>query len=128
MPEDALLYRQIHPSWVSPQEGTQSRAFHPTAKDGDQISVYDGSSLSPQESYEHYTQVLELQSAGVVGISCAEVEDQGIRIQPDPLPDFPSHTLLDFSGLASNSQKRLAARNLNNKAIERGWLYRPPTP
>ena len=126
MAEDALLYRQIHPDWIFPPgEETQSRAFRPTAKDGDFISVYNGSNLSPEESYRHYTEVLELQSAGVLGISFAEVQSLGIPIKPDPQPDHPSHTLLDFSGLATNAKKRLAARDLNAKALQRGWLYQP---
>ena len=128
MPESDLLYRQVPRGEISTEGNPQSQTFLPTKKDQDNLSMYDGSQLSPEESYQHYTEVLKLQSAGVVGISCAEAEALGIRIQPDPQPDFPSHTLLDFSNLTTNSKKREAARELKNKAIERGWLYRPPTP
>ena len=125
MAEDALLYRQIHPDWISPTEETQSRAFLPTAKDGDFLSVYNSKGLNPEESYRHYTEVLELPSAGVLGLSFAEVQNLGIPIKPDPQPDHPSHTLLDFSGFPSRKDKREAARELNKKANQHGWLYQP---
>ena len=125
MAEDDLLYRQIHPDWISTEGEPQSRAFLPFPKDGDKLSVYDGNYLSPEESHDHYTQVLDYESAGVVGLSRAEVQALNIPIQPDPSEDFPSHTLLDFSIFPSKKEKRQAARKLKEKANERKWLYQP---
>jgi len=44
--------------------------------------------------------------------------------QPDPLPDFPAHAVIDF-GKASINECRKLAKRLRAFAVARGCLYSP---
>ena len=119
----ARLYRQVHPGWV--REGRiTSQVFHPTPKDRGFLSVYDGDQITAAESWQHYTEVLGLMSAGVVAVTPAECSQHQIGVVPDPRDLFPEHTLLDFTGLTGN-QVRRAARHLGRAANNRGWQFGP---
>jgi hypothetical protein len=86
------------------------------------MSVYDGDQIRPSDAYQHYTQVLKKRSHSVWGLSCAEVEAEGIHGKPDPLQDFPSHSIIDFTGKTDKESRRIAKR-LKMLAIARGCLY-----
>lgn len=123
-----LLLRQVHPSFV--QEGRiTSQAFRPTPKDQKKLSTNRESLISPQEAYELHTEQKKLYSAGVWGITVAEVLENGeLKIQEDPIKDpviDDSHCLIDFSQISSESQIKSVGSKLSEKARNRGSLYRP---
>ena len=119
MSPGTLLLRQIHPAFVEHGRPT-SQAFRPTPKDNGELSVYDGDLISAEKSWMHYTERLELQSAGVLAVTVAECRTLELNVRPDPEP-FREHAVIVFA----ESGQRGKAKLLKKKAIERGWLYKP---
>jgi hypothetical protein len=107
--EDELLYRQVHPSFI--RDGRpSSQAFRPTRKDEGKLSVSRSTLTSPRQSFELFTNVMELKSAGVWGMTVGECNAESLSVRSDPLvappakaPD-PSHAVVDFSTVTSNGQ------------------------
>lgn len=124
MNDSTLLLRQIHPGFL--QNGRpSSQAFRPTPKDEQRLSVYDGDKISPSDAWEHYSNILCLESFGVMAVSVPECSDLELPVLPDPKP-FPEHVLIDFSAHGKSAiEKR--AKQLKVKAEARGWLYRTAT-
>lgn len=113
------LLRQVHPAWVQ-QGRITSQVFRPTPKDEGKLSVYDGDLISAEKAWEHYTQRLELRSAGVVAVTEGECRDLGLPVLSDP-KTFREHVLIDFSALPDKEVKR-KAQSLKTTAMARGWL------
>ena len=126
MNSDTLLYRMVSPSFM--KDGLViSPAFKPTRKDNGRLSVYDGDQISAREAYEHYTSPppgLGQRAVGALAITVAECESLNLAVSSDPLPGFPEHAAIDFTGLSGNRSK-LTAGELNDFANARGWQYRP---
>lgn len=120
-----LLLRQIHPSFVQAGFAT-SQAFRPTPKDESKLSVYDGDQIVAEASWIHYTTKLQLASAGTVAVSVAECEAENLAARPEPLPSFPEHAVIDFTGL-TEGQCRTKSKKLQAKAQTRGWLHQART-
>ena len=118
--EEKLPHRQVHPSWVHDGEPS-SQTFRPTGKDQHKLSVYDGKQISAEGSHAHYTGLLKLLSAGVLSVSCGEVESAGLAWKVDGIP-FPAHGHVDFGNLNAHQQKAKASV-LKAKAWSRGWTY-----
>ena len=114
------LLRQIHPSFVQNGKVT-SQAFHPTPKDENKLSVYDGDQITCEDSWNHYINDLELVSVGTQIILHYECTEKDLTIIPDP-EAFKEHVLIDFSGF-SNGQKKSKSKFLRNAAEKRGWCY-----
>ena len=123
MNDATLLYRQVNPLWVIDGE-VNSQTFMPTRKDDGRLSAYDGDRITPAASWQHFTGVLGYNSAGVVAVTVAECHMQGLSVNPDPLPEHPTHTTIDFDGLSRNRRERIADR-LKRDANARGWQFRP---
>lgn len=123
MKPETLLLRQVHPDFI-PEAQLTSQAFMPFPKDKGKLSVYDGDQISPQDSYKHYTEILGNKAAGVWGVTCAEVSTVGLASAPDPLENFPSHAVVDFTALPEKSFRKLAKR-LKSAAVARGCLHAP---
>lgn len=126
MRDETVVLRQIHPmlvqcGHVSDQAFITSQAFTPTKKDMGKLSVYNGDKFSPDTAFEHYTDELKLESAGVVGVSVFECKSEGRPVVEDNEP-FDGHAYIDYTGL-SNGDTRKVAKVLRNYAVERGWLY-----
>ena len=125
----ALLLRQIHPSFVSPDGRVSSRVFDPLRSGGDQgrerrvLSVYDGSLISAESAFQHYTQELGRNSYGVLAVDEDECGSVGIAVERDAA-GFPEHVSLNFSGLSRRSITD-AAKRLLAAAMVRGWQYGP---
>jgi len=117
------LFRQVHPDFIRDGQ-LSSQAFMPFPKDEGKLSVYDGDQISASESYRHYTESMCLKSAGAWGITCAEATAVGLTSAPDPLADFPSHAVIDFTAQPEKSFRKLA-KKLKAFAIARGCLYMP---
>lgn len=125
MDERTLLYRQVHPSFVQ-QGHITSQVFTPTPKDGNRLSVYDGDLIAAEAAWRHYTAELGQRSVGVTAVTVAECAGEGLPAVADA-DAFPEHVLIDFSGL-TRSQIRNAAKQLQEFAEARGWLYPPGGP
>ena len=110
-----LLHRQVNPGWIQDGEFS-SQTFKPTPKDENKLSVYDGKQMDAADSFEHYTTVQKLDSAGVASVSTIEVEAVALKWGIDGTP-FPQHGQIDFAGLSGNQAKA--------KARARGWSYQP---
>lgn len=121
MSPETILLRQVHPLFI-PEGQLTSQAFVPFPKDDGKPSVYDGDQISAADSHKHYTTVLQLQSHSVWGVKCAEVTSVGLSSAPDPLENFPSHSIIDFNGHAEKTQRKLA-KKLKAFALERGCLH-----
>ena len=123
MDDHILLYRQIHPKWVT--DGLpETTAFKPSVKDAGRLSFYDGNAIGPDEAYRHYTDTLGFESEGIAAVTVGECEEVGILVYQSPKMNFPGHVTADFTGLSGNKVQR-AARALKIKAISRGWIIRP---
>ena len=83
--------------------------------------MYDGDQMTPQQAYTHYTQLLMLNSVGVMAVTVAECEQQQLPVLPDPVL-FPEHVLVDFRAF-SNSEIKTKAKHLTQAARLRGWQY-----
>lgn len=116
------LLRQVHPNFI-PDGQLSSQAFIPFPKDNGKVSVYDGDRITAAESYHHYTEVLRYESDSVWGITCEEVASVELNSAADPLKDFPSHAVIDFTTHAETNFRKLAKR-LKVLALARGCLYR----
>ncbi len=121
MTNETILLRQAHPKFVSEGQVT-SQAFVPFPKDDAKLSAYDGDQISAIESHRHYTETLKNESDSVWGVTCSEVAETNLSSLPDPLPDFSSHVVIDFSG-KSNSVCRKLAKKLKEFALIRGRLH-----
>jgi hypothetical protein len=114
------LYRQIHPNFIQNGRPT-TQAFRPTPKDENLLSVYDGDKIQPQASWQHYTDVLKLSSAGVMAVTTAECSAQSLPVLADGKP-FSEHCSIDFSSLDKSAIEK-AAKVLAARAVTRGWQY-----
>ena len=124
-----MLLRQVHPSFIH-NGRPSSQVFRPTPKDESKLSAYDGSKIQPGASWEHYTGVLNFDSAGVLGVSKGECEGVSLPVIEDGVP-FPEHCAIDFSGLDKNNADK-KGKLLHGFALKRNWLFQkqisPPDP
>ena len=123
MTPKTLLHRQVHPSWVQKGRIT-SQVFRPTPKDGKKLSVYNGDLIDASGAWEHFTEILGFSSTGGIAVTVAECDEVGLSAREEPLPSFPQHATIDFSGL-SKGQKKKTGERLKAAAEKRGWLYQP---
>ena len=126
MKNDTLFLRQIHPALIqsghiSEQAFFTSQAFTPTKKDAGKLSVYHGELFTPSSAFEHYTECLNLHSAGVVAVTAAECSSEGRSVIEDNDP-FEGHAHIDYTGL-TNGETRKVAKVLRDFAVQRGWLH-----
>jgi hypothetical protein len=68
--------------------------------------------------------VLGNKADSVWGVSCSEVSALGLTSTPDPLANFPSHALIDFTAFHEKSFRKLA-KKLKAAALSRGCLHTP---
>jgi hypothetical protein len=125
MTGDALLLRQIHPTFIQAGYST-SQAFRPTPKDESKLSVYDGDLITAEAAWVHYTTVWNLASVGAMAITVAECAGEALPARPDPLSDCPEHAVIDFTGLTDKDCYR-KSKKLQAKALARGWQYQAPS-
>lgn len=114
------LLRQINPSFMVAGRVT-SQAFHPTPKDKDLLSAYDGDLIGAEAAWNHYTQQQGLKSLGVLAVTVGECVAEGVPARPDPEP-FPEHAVIDFTGKDKKTKKKIAGF-LRDKAVVRDWLF-----
>jgi hypothetical protein len=123
MNSSTLLHRQAHPKFMDGSSIT-SQVFIPFPKDEGMISVYDGEQISAAQSHAHYTQVLGNESHSVWSVTKAEADGEAVPASADPLPDFPSHSKIDFTG-KTDKECRKIAKKLKAWAMARGCQFLP---
>ncbi|MEI6607633.1 MAG: hypothetical protein WCP35_20190 [Verrucomicrobiota bacterium] len=87
MAPTTLLLRQISPSFIQAGRVT-SQVFHPTPKDRDLLSAYNGDLIGAEAAWSHFTLQLGLRSAGVLALSVAECAAEGVSLSARS-PTFP---------------------------------------
>lgn len=120
MQEENLLHRLVNPAFVQ-GDSISSQVFKPTSKDEGLLSLYNGNQFSADESYQHYTSKLNLESVAVASISRIEFEELTIEVEDDNIP-FIGHSSANFNSL-STSQVKKAAKKLKNLATSRGVSF-----
>ncbi len=120
MHDETLLLRQVNPSFVVAGRVT-SQVFHPTPKDKDLLSAYDGDLIGPEASWAHFTRDLGHKSVGVLAVTAGECQAEDLPARPDP-ELFAEHAVIDFTGKGKKEKKR-AASMLRDKALARDWLF-----
>lgn len=122
MNDDNLLYRQIHPSWITEGE-VGSLAFRPSKKDEGKLSVHDGEQVEAIDSWSHYTRVENFESVGVMAVTVGECKSLGLSVNPAPKLLTPFHCEIDFTEFSGN-QRKIKSQQLADFAKKRGWQYR----
>lgn len=120
-----LLLRQVNPGFLKPDGTAASPAFRPFPRDDGQLSVDDGSKVTPRQSWETFTGRPKCFSAGVWAFSVAEAAAQGLSAAPDSKEDNPAHALVDFRPFLLKEQEA-KAKILAARANARGPLFQPP--
>lgn len=123
--EAELLYRQVHPNWLTDGQPS-SQAFKPTAKDDGKLSTARSTLTTPEGAYLHHTDALKLRSAGTWAVTVGEVEAEPVPLAAygdpvdEPIPD-PAHAYIEYA----NDRKAIEtkAKLLRAKARERGRLH-----
>ncbi len=123
MNAETILLRQAHPKFIEGEQIT-SQVFMPNSGDDGKLSVYDGDLITPADSHKHYTEVSGKLSHSVWGISCEEAANETVPGQAAPLPDFPSHAIMDFTGKTEKVSRKVAKR-LKMLAVARGRKFLP---
>jgi hypothetical protein len=118
-----LLLRQAHPKFMAGELPT-SQVFMPNSEDKGKMSVYDGDQISPEDAYVHYTKVLKKQSHSIWALTKEETDRNNVPASPDPLSDFPSHAIIDFSHMNESAWRKVAKR-LKALAIARACRFVP---
>lgn len=117
MTDETILLRQAHPEFVK-DGATTSQAFFPFPKDKNKLSVDDGDLATAEAAFEHFTNVLKLESDGTWGVSCKEVTSTGLPYNSDPLIDDPdkgivanpTHALINFGDRDDKECRKLAKK------------------
>ena len=123
MQDSTHLLRHVHPQWFKDGH-VASIAFRPTPKDAGLLSVYDGDQIAAEASWEHNAGELRLASAGVWAVTVAEAATCELPARNEPLPDFPEHSVIDFT-MHARKQQDAKAKLLAAIAEERGCLFKP---
>ncbi len=120
IPDDAVLYRRVHPNYVDVDEdGTlkvQSGAFQDASAEWAHEHGYPGPAMSVhlrsvlKSEGKHPSSVLEgLLGFGLVRLRAGDLRDHGMGIQRRPTEDDPSHAVvfaIDRSKRSGGQQKR----------------------
>ena len=134
-PGQWLVLRNVHPAFVDSEAGVVTRlAFTPNSGDGGCMSVVQKIKSEPVDAFLEYTTRFGLDSAGVWGVTTAEVCDIGSRSVDDEATaprrriDLPvGHAYVDFRDLnGSRGGERKRATALKELALARGCLYANP--
>ncbi|OHV49354.1 hypothetical protein BCD48_12960 [Pseudofrankia sp. BMG5.36] len=132
---DELLWRQVHPAFVSRGRIT-SQAFTPTEKDARQLSVSRSALVTAERAHRHHTEVLGLASVGSYAVSVGDVSAEDLRVIDDAESTMvlesapPGHAYIDFRPRLPEGAGRLRkiAARLRDAAEARGPHHSPRPP
>lgn len=126
---EEILFRQIHPNYMSEVGEPSSDRFRPSETDLGRLSLDRSSLTSAASSHSLYISSGR-KSAAVFGVSVAEFAQESIACLADPQeanpphPKNAAHALADFTPHESKSHK-LIAKRLVRLAIARGQIHPP---
>lgn len=118
------LYRQVHPKFVDNGEFT-SQTFFLFPKDQGRLSVYDGSLISANKAYIHFTS-LGYCSVGVAAVTVKDCLKTKLTVKSDP-DEFREHVVIIFPSRFGNNKRKMKriAGMLRKRAYSYGWKYGP---
>ncbi len=129
---DELLWRQVHPTWVTEDGVPTSQAFKPATADEDKPSVARSSVHTAGEAYRWHTETAKRKSVVTWGVAVGECVQETLRVVDDsnaedaPPTRSPAHAYLDFRSHMKGEVK-LASAALLAAALRRGQIYAPST-
>lgn len=121
-----LAWRQIHPRFY--QGGIIGEDAFVAREDEDRkLSTSRESKVTAQAAFEHHTNTLGLQSAGVGAVTVDEVSRFGSRVVDDEAiqtadPPTPGHCYVDFREMSKDERAALREA-LAEVATERGLVF-----
>ena len=120
MNDDTPLFRQVMPEWNHCGR-ISSQTFRP--KKGEYLSTYDGSIMTAEESYLHFTKDPRKRSTGVASISVSQFKAEGLEIIEDREP-YDAHISVSYEMFGTSAKEKISAR-LAKIANDRGFVYVP---
>lgn len=115
-----LYHRQINPHHV--RQGYPSiAAFKLRSVDNGELSVYDGTVISPKDAFLHFKQQ-KFKTIGVMSVSDEEITNVACSIKPTPSRNNPFHISICFP---HDIEQELTSRRLHEYAMQRSWTYKP---
>lgn len=122
MEKSTLLYRQVNPNWLIDGRPT-SQTFTPFPKDEGKLSAYNGKKWTAQDSFLHFTENQGFEAIGNLAVTPKECDESDLQTIEDNIP-FDGHAYIDFTPFTTG-QVRTKAKQLKNKALQRGFTYLP---
>lgn len=122
MTDETELHRQVHPTFIKATGQVTSQPFRPLGRGETLVSVYDGCQISARDSWTHYRKTGN-PSAGVMTVLSLECTELALKVDPAP-EDFQEHVHIDYREIEINRYEFIS-KKLRNKALGRGWSYRP---
>lgn len=123
MNNDLQLLRQVFPDWF--KDGViSSQVFNPSTEHNLLLSSYSSEVFTGEESFNHYTKILNKESVGCLAITNQEYLNHELKSTQDD-HNFVGHISTDFSPHGTN-QRSKKAKSLRNIAKNRGWIYQKP--
>lgn len=117
------LYRQVHPDQY--QNGIVSKqAFMPSERDAGLLST-NRERIGAAEAHRRWIAQGYL-SSGTWGISTSDTKAHGLPVVDDEEHvAVDDHASVDFEGVPSKGSRLKIARDIRDRASERGCLYGP---
>ncbi len=122
MNDNSLLLRQIHKSFIKTDGYVMEEAFKPRERDNGRLSLYDSDIMNPKESFDHYNNLRNCVSSGVMAFSVGEVSSVDLQAFSSPSENNPAHAHIDLSYLSEND-KDIKVRLLGIFANNRKRVY-----
>ncbi|WP_157571550.1 hypothetical protein [Nocardioides alkalitolerans] len=136
-PPDETLYRQAHPIHKKLDGSLSAGIFTPTKRDQGMLSTHR-EKIGAAESYRRWTEDLDHDSMGTLGVSLEEIDAVGVAsddgsgqyyglqaIDDADMIGVPDHASVDFVGVPTPGKRKQAGRKLLEAAVARGFLYQP---
>ena len=118
--EGILLLRLVNPDWD--QNGVpSSQAFRPMNDDDLTVSFYDGSKITPEEVFIHFTEEQGNDAIYVVSVPVQTFLDEGLIVDFNGVP-YPSHVNVDFRTINSKKNRIRVSKKIKEHAKV---VYRP---
>lgn len=85
------------------------------------VSFYDGSMITPEDAFHHFTEELGNVAIYVVEVPTKVFLDEGLTVDFDGMP-YPSHVNVDYSMIQSRNERKRISRRIKNHCKV---VYRP---
>lgn len=114
IPDDAILWRRIHPGELVPHEETgkprpKSTQFR-DSNDGTPMSVYLADIALRENRNPEDILANDYPGEGMVSFTAGFVRGLGLRVQPNPRPEEPAHAYVSGIGKKNKKIQRTIAK------------------